>query len=132
MELARNIMLAAASAMVVALAGCSTTTAAHSGSTLAESATALQRNAQALADQSDTMTPAVQQDAHRLADSTFRFQSYVAANGTDNASARSAFESVSRNYQKVSQDVAQLDTANARADLQPVTDAYQDVERALR
>lgn len=141
MERARNIMLAAGFAMLVALAGCSTTrntpansgsTSASSGNTLADSATALERNARALADQSDQMTPVLQQDAHRLADSAFQFHSYVGVSGTDNASARSAFESVSRNYQRVSEDVNEVGTANARADLQPVTQAYQEVERALR
>jgi hypothetical protein len=134
MESARNVMLAAASAMLIALVGCSTTrnTPASPRNTLADSASALDRNAQALASHSDTMTPALQQDAHQLAESTLQFHSVVGVDGTDNASARAAFESVSRNYQKVSEDVNQLGTVNARSDLQPVTEAYQDVEHALR
>lgn len=134
MEVAPKIILASAAAMLVALAGCSTThtTPAVSHSALADSAKALDRNAQALADHSDTMTPAFQQDAHRLADSTFQFDHVVAATGGGNTDAKSAFESVSQNYQRVSEDVNQLGTTEARADLQPVTDAYQDVEHALR
>jgi hypothetical protein len=135
MELARDIMLATASALLLALAGCATTgdtPAGQSNNALADSANALARNAQALADHSDNTTPVMQQDAHNLAESTFHFHNLVGISGTDSASARSAFESVSRNYQKVSEDVNQADTAEARDDLQPVTEAYQAVQHALQ
>jgi hypothetical protein len=128
MEFARNVMLATACAMLVGLAGCAAT---RNSNTLADSAAALDRNAHALAAQSDAMNPALEQDAHQLAESTLQFHSVVSANGTDNAGARTAFESVSRNYQKVTKDVNQVNTANARAALRPVTEAYEAVERAM-
>jgi ABC-type Fe3+-hydroxamate transport system substrate-binding protein len=134
MELARNIMLAVTSAALLALAGCSSTrtTPTSSSNALARSADALDRSARVLADESDTMNPALQDDAHRLAASAFQFHHDVGLDGTDNSSTRSAFESVSRTYQQVKQDVDHLGNADARADLQPVTEAYQDAEHALR
>jgi hypothetical protein len=127
MEFARNIMLATASAMLLGLAGC----VATRNSTLADSAATLDRNAHALANQADAMTPALEQDARQLAESTLQFHSVVGVNGTDDASAKTAFESVSRNYQKVTEDVNQVNTANARDALRPVTEAYQAVEREM-
>jgi hypothetical protein len=135
MAFARDIMLAAASTVLVALGGCATagnTSGDHANNALANSADVLARNAQALADHSDDMTPVLQQDAHRLAESSFHFHNVVGLSGTDSASARAEFESVTRNYQKVSEDVSQVDTAEAREDLQPVTEAYQSVQRALQ
>jgi hypothetical protein len=130
MEPARNVMLAIASTMLVALAGCAATTTTRN-TALADSAATLDRNAQALADHSDAMTPDLAQDAHALAQSTFHFYYAVGADGTATTDARTAFESVTRDLQKVTEDVSQADNANARADLKPVTEAYQDVQRAM-
>jgi phage shock protein A len=127
MELARNVMLTTVSAMLIGLAACATTR-----NPLVDSADTLNHNAQALAQQSDAMTPVLEQDAHQLAQSTLEYRSVVGLNGTDIASARTAFESVSRNYQKVKDDIAQVNTPNARADLRPVTEAYENVERMLQ
>jgi hypothetical protein len=127
MELARKVMLAAASALLIGLAACATTR-----NPLVDSADELNRNAQAFADESDATTPALQQDAHQLAQSTLRFRSTVGVEGTDDAGAREVFESVSRNYQKVQDDVNQVGTANVRAQLRPATKAYDDVEHAMR
>jgi hypothetical protein len=134
MQLIRNITAAAATALLVTLAGCATGSGASNSpasTALADSAATLYRNAQALADHSDAMTPDLQQDAHHLAESTLQFRTAV-GNGSDVASARTAFESVTQNYQRVQADVHQVDTAAARADLRPVTEAYEYVERALK
>jgi hypothetical protein len=127
MELARNIMFATASALLVTLAGCATTPR----NPLVDSADTLAYNAHALADHSDAISPTLEWDAHQLAESTYQFRTAVPVNGTDDASAKTAFEAVSRNYQKVNDDVNQLNTSNARAALRPVTEAYQAVERRL-
>jgi hypothetical protein len=133
MQLARNITVAAATALLVTLAGCATgtSTTTPTSNALADSAATLERNAEALADHSDAMTIDLQQDAHQLAESTLHFRTVV-GNGTDVASARTAFESVTQNYQRVQADVNQVDTTAARTDLRPVTEAYESVERALK
>jgi len=127
MKLARTIMVITGSAMLIGLAACATTR-----NPLADSADTLNHNAQAFAQQSDAMTPVLRQDAHQLAQSTLQFRSVIGVNGTDNADAKTAFEDVSRNYQRVKADVDQIDTPNVRADLRPVTEAYQGVERTMR
>ena len=127
MELARNVLLAAASALLIGLAACATTR-----NPLVDSADVLNRNAQAFADVSDATTPTLQQDAHQLAQSTLQFRSLVGVNRTDDASAKEAFEAVSRNYQRVQGDVDQVGTANVREELRPVTKAYEDVAHAMR
>jgi hypothetical protein len=126
MKLARNLIVVTGSALLVALAGCATTR-----NPLADSAEVLDRNAQALAAQADAMTPVLEQDAHRLAESTYQFRGVVGANGTDNTRARTAFESVSQNYRRVNEDVNHINTEDARAALRRVKEAYQDVERAM-
>lgn len=127
MELARNVMLGTAFALLIGLAACATTR-----NPLVDSADQLNRSAQAFADASDATTPALQQDAHQLAQSTLQFRSVVGVKGTEDASAREAFESVSRNYQKVQDDVNQVGTPNVRAQLRPVSKAYDDAEHAMR
>jgi hypothetical protein len=127
MEVRRAIVWVSASAVLMCLAACATTR-----NPLADSADTLNHNAQAFAQQSDAMTPALRQDAHQLADSTLEFRSVVGVNGTDSASAKTAFEDVSRSYHRVKADVDQVGTPNSEADLRPVTEAYQNVERVMR
>jgi hypothetical protein len=127
MELARKFTSATAFALLLGLAACATTR-----NPLADSANELNRNAQAFADESDATTPALQQDAHQLAQSTLQFRSIVGVKGTDDASAREVFESVTQSYQRVQGDVNQLGSANVREELAPVTKAYEDVEHAMR
>ena len=127
MELARNVMFVTASALLVTLAGCATTPR----NPLVDSADTLAHSAHALADHSDAISPTLEWDAHQLAESTFQFRTAVPVNGTDDASAKAAFGAVARNYQKVNEDVNQVNTANARAALRPVTEAYQAVARQM-
>ncbi len=106
-----------ASLMAVALAGCATT---HGG--LNSSADRLDRNAQAFAQDSDT------EDARDFADRAHEFRRAVEDEDADNRDVKASFDELSRSYHALRDDVERSDDTHARHDLQPVTQAYLDVE----
>lgn len=118
-----------ASLMAVALAGCATT---HGG--LNSSADRLDRNAQAFAqdaqeaprgyDENSSYT----REAQDFADRAHEFRRTVEERGTDRRDLGASFDDLSRSYHSLRDDVERSGNRQARRDLQPVTQAYLDVE----
>lgn len=119
-----------ASLMAVALAGCATTP--HGG--LNHSAARLDRNAQALAQDAQEAprgyaeSTGYAQDAQDFADRAHEFRRTVEEDGGDSGDAKASFHDLSRSYNALRDDVQRSDNPYARRDLQPVTQAYLDVE----
>lgn len=127
---ARRAGYLTASLMAVALAGCATTP--HGG--LNHSAARLDRNAQAFAQDAQEAprgydeNTGYAQDAQDFADRAHEFRRTVEEEGGDSSDARASFHDLSRSYNALRDDVQRSDSPYARRDLQPVTQAYLDVE----
>jgi len=119
-----------ASLMAVALTGCATTP--HGG--LDRSADRLDRNAQAFAQDADqaphgySENTGYTEDARDFADRAHEFRRAVEENGADNRDVRASFDDLSRSYHALRDDVERSGDEEARRDMQPVTQAYLDVE----
>jgi hypothetical protein len=124
-----------ASLMVMALAGCATTR--HGG--LDSSADRLDRNAQDFAqdsrdaprgyDESTSYT----EDARDFADRAHEFRRTVQGRDSEDGDStdrdvKAAFDELSRSYHALRDDVERSGSPDARRDMQPVTQAYLDVE----
>lgn len=118
-----------ASLMAVALAGCATT---HGG--LNSSADRLDRNAQAFAQDAQeaprgySENAGYAEDARDFADRAHEFHRTVEDEGGDNRNVRASFDDLSRSYHALRDEVERSGDRDARHDLQPVTQAYLDVE----
>ena len=118
-----------ASLMAVALGGCATT---HGG--LNSSADRLDRNAQAFAQDSEEAPHGYSEnrdyteDARDFADRAHEFRRAVEDEDADNRDVKASFGELSRSYHALRDDVERSDDLHARHDLQPVTQAYLDVE----
>jgi hypothetical protein len=118
-----------ASLMAVALAGCATT---HGG--LDSSADRLDRNAQAFAQDADEAPHGYAEntgytaDARDFADRAHEFRRTVEDHSGDNRDVQDSFDELSRSYHALRDDVERSGDREARHDLQPVTQAYLDVE----
>ncbi len=118
-----------ASLMAVALAGCATT---HGG--LNSSADRLDRNAQAFAQDAGeaphgyAANTGYTEDARDFADRAHEFRRTVQDEGGDTRDAKASFDALSRSYHALRDDVERSGDGDARHDLQPVTQAYLDVE----
>ncbi|MGH8179405.1 MAG: hypothetical protein ACRETR_00340, partial [Steroidobacteraceae bacterium] len=122
-----------ASLMVIALAGCATTR--HGG--LDSSADRLDRNAQDFA-QDSTEAPrgydentGYTDDARDFADRAHEFRRTVEDRedaDTSDRDVKTAFDELSRSYHALRDDVQRSGNPDARRDMQPVTQAYLDVE----
>ncbi len=119
-----------ASLMAVALAGCATTR--HGG--LDHSADRLDRNAQAFAQDAEeaprgyTDSAGYTEDARDFANRAHEFRRTVEDSGADKTDVRASFDELSRSYHSLRDDVERSGDENARRDMQPVTQAYLDVE----
>ena len=124
-----------ASLMLMALAGCATT---HHGG-LDSSADRLDRNAQAFAEGSReaprgySENTSYTEDARDFADRAHEFHRTVEGRdeGDGDVSDRdvkTAFDELSRSYHALRDDVERSGNADTRRDMQPVTQAYLDVE----
>lgn len=119
-----------ASLMAVALAGCATTP--HGG--LDRSADRLDRNAQAFAHDADeaphgySANSGYTEDARDFADRAHEFRRTVEDSSADNRDVRASFDDLSRSYHALRDDVERSGDEEARHDMQPVTQAYLDVE----
>lgn len=82
-------------------------------------------------DADHTYVHAYERDTHALAVDAQALRRVV-EEGSSDADVRIAFDRVSRSYHAVRDEVEHSDSREARADLQPVTDDYADVERALQ
>jgi hypothetical protein len=130
MNISRRAVWLAASIMAVALAGCATTP--HGG--LHRSADRLDRNAQAFAQDAQDAPrgyasgTGYTQDAQDFADRAHEFRRAVEDPDAQRAEVSASFDSLSRSYHALRDDVERSGNPDARRDLQPVTRAYLDVE----
>ena len=119
-----------ASLMAVAVAGCATTR--HGG--LDSSADRLDRNAQAFAQDSEeaprgySENTAYTEDAKDFADRAHEFRRTVEDRDAGDRDVKSSFDELSRSYHALRDDVERSGDPTARRDMQPVTQAYLDVE----
>lgn len=119
-----------ASLMAMVLVGCAT--ARHGG--LDRSADRLDRNAQALAQDSQeaprgySENTSYAEDARDFADRAHEFNRTVEDHGTRDRDVRASFDELSRSYHALRDDVERSGDDDARRDMQPVTQAYLDVE----
>ena len=135
MRVSGNAGWLAASLMMMALAGCATTR--HGG--LDSSADRLDRNAQAFAQDSEeaprgySENTSYAEDARDFADRAREFRRTVAdrdesGREVSDRDVRASFDELSRSYHSLRDDVEHSGDRNARRDMQPVTQAYLDVE----
>jgi hypothetical protein len=116
--------------MMIALAGCATTR--HGG--LDSSADRLDRNAQDFA-QDSTEAPrgydesaGYTEDARDFADRAHQFRRAVEDRDSEDRDVKASFDELSRSYHALRDDVERGGNPDARRDMQPVTQAYLDVE----
>jgi hypothetical protein len=127
----RKVALTAAAAVLTALAGCAATRSSHApDADLARSAAALKQNAWVFASRSQDESPRFAADASLLQQQAYEFNTSVQAG--DAGDAKAQFSRLSQTYQALQNDVAERDTTEARTNLQPVTQAYQDVETRMQ
>ena len=130
MRLSRKAVCLTASLMAVALAGCATTP--HGG--LNRSADRLERNAQAFAlDAQDAPRgynngSDYSEDAQDFANRAREFRRTVDSSEASTDEVRASFHDLSRSYNALRDDVQRSGSPDAQRDLQPVTQAYLDVE----
>jgi hypothetical protein len=121
--------------MVMALAGCATTR--HGG--LDSSADRLDRNAQAFAQDSEeaprgySENTSYTEDARDFADRAHQFHRTVedrdeGGGDVTDRDVKASFDELSRSYHALRDDVEKSEDPAARRDMQPVTQAYLDVE----
>jgi hypothetical protein len=124
-------MFAMPALVLVALAGCATTTHGN----LASSASRLERNADALSRDSretrEDYASNYSRDASELAEETRDFRETLADRNADDRDVKAAFERVSHTYHRLREDVDRSDSHPAQVDLRPITEAYLDVEREM-
>src|SRR6185312_8098159 len=130
MMTAGRVVWLTASLMAVALAGCATT---HGG--LNSSAERLDRNAQAFAEDSQEAphgyaeNTGYTEDARDFADRAHEFRRTVEeGSDSDDRDVKDSFDELSRSYHALRDEVERSGDRVARRDLQPVTQAYLDVE----
>lgn len=129
----RKLVLTAAAWLPVALAGCATTRSSITSVTnpdLVHSAAVLEQNARVLAAHSQDESRAYSADVNLLEQRAYDFQDSVQSGKADDVKAD--FNRLSQSYQAVRNDAAHLDTTEARNNLQPVAQAYQDVESRMQ
>jgi hypothetical protein len=118
---------------LLALLGCATT----SHGNLVRSADRLERSADALAQDDrfgrDFSNGSYSREARELADQAHDFRRTVEAPRADgrDRDLDAAFESLSHTYHALRDDVDRADSREAQRELQPVTDAYLDMEREM-
>jgi hypothetical protein len=108
---------------LVGFAGCATT---HGS--LATSADRLQRNAEVLARNDSSQ---YSRDARDLAEGARDFRLAVTSQRADDRDVKDAFERLSHDYHNVRDSVDRSQNREAQRELQPVTDAYLDIERNI-
>jgi hypothetical protein len=117
--------------VLVALGGCATT----SHGNLVRSTDRLERSADALARDDrggrDFSGTSYSREADELANEAHDFRRAVEDRQGDRRDLDSAFESLSRAYHALRDDVDRSQSRDAQLDLKPVTEAYLDVEREM-
>jgi hypothetical protein len=122
------IAAALAACLAFGLGGCMTTRT-H----LATSADDLEHNTNVLADDARTadFPSEYVHDVHVLSDDARNFRRTVEDRSSSDSDVGLAFERLRRSYHVVRDDVDHSDSRTARADLQPVTDSYRDIEQEI-
>lgn len=128
MKFARNIILGMIGVVLMAVAGCATTTRPAG---LTDSAEKLDLSARVLAAHSDSIGPPYQPDAHELAQRAHDFRSMVDTALVSNADVSAQFDLVAQTYHKMREDAEHANTQQAYSELEPVTAAYRDVQHDL-
>jgi hypothetical protein len=125
----RSLFFIPLAALMVALGGCATS----SHGNLARSADRLEHNAAVLArnDRGAYSSRSYSREADDLAEKARDFRLAVMDSRADRRDLDGAFESLSRTYHALRDDVDRSDSREARLDLKPVTEAYLDVEREM-
>jgi outer membrane murein-binding lipoprotein Lpp len=117
---------------LMALAGCASS---PHGNNLARSADRLESNADALArhdhDDRGYASTSYSREADELAEKAHDFRRAVEDRDSNRGDLDAAFQSLSRTYHDLRDDVDHSDNREAQLDLKPVTDAYLDVEREM-
>jgi hypothetical protein len=126
----RKVAFTAAASLLAVLAGCAATRSSHTNADpgLARSAAVLRQNAYVFAQHSQDEGTRYSSDANLLQREADQFASSVESS----SDVKDEFNRLSQAYQAVRGDVSQLNTAEARTDLQPVTQAYQDVATGMQ
>lgn len=118
-------------ATLMALVGCATSPHGN----LARSADRLEHNADLLSrndrDSRGDASESYTREATELAEKAHDFRRAVEDSHGDRRDLDTAFESLSRTYHDLRDDVDRSDSREAQLDLKPVTDAYLDVEREM-
>jgi hypothetical protein len=124
-------MVVFAPMLLLALGGCATT----SHGNLVRSADRLERNADALARDDragrDYSGTSYSREAQELAEEAHDFRRALEDAQADRRDLDAAFESLSRAYHALRDDVDRDRSRDAQLDLKPVTEAYLDVEREM-
>lgn len=125
----RDKMWIAATVGLIAVGGCATT----SGN-LSNSANRLERSAYALQEEAndDDVRGDFRRDARELAEETREFRRVVEDRSSSDEDVRDAFQDVSRRYHALRDEAEHDGDGEADAEFRDVTEAYLDVERAMR
>jgi hypothetical protein len=118
-----------AAALVTLMSGCATSPHGN----LARSAERLENNADELArsDSGAYANGSYSREADVLAEKAHDFRHAVKDSHADRDDLDAEFESLSRTYHDLRDDVDRSDSREAQLDLKPVTEAYLDIEREM-
>jgi hypothetical protein len=128
----RSTLVIPLAILVGVVGGCATS----SHGNLARSADRLDHNAELLArddhrDGREGWNSSYSREADALAEKAHDFRRAVTDSRGDRRDLDDAFESLSRTYHALRDDVDRADSREAQLDLKPVTEAYLDVEREM-
>ena len=125
----RSVLLIPAAMLMAVMSGC----ASSPHGNLARSADRLEHNATVLSrdDRGGFASGSYSREADALAEKAHDFRMAVTDSRADRRDLDGAFESLSRTYHALRDDVDRADSREAQLDLKPVTEAYLDVEREM-
>ena len=125
----RSLLVIPVATLMTLMGGCATSPHGN----LAQSADRLEHNADLLArdDHGRYESTSYSREADQLAEKSHDFRLAVRDSRADRRDLDAAFESLSRTYHALRDDVDRSDSREAQLDLKPVTDAYLDVEREM-
>lgn len=130
MSAIRNNLLTLATVGLMAVGGCVTT----GGANLSSSAERLERSAYALHDEArdDGARQGFKSDARELAEEAREFRRTVEDRRASNDDVHDAFGDLSRRYHAMRDEIERSSSRDTAVEFRAVTDAYLDVERAMR
>jgi hypothetical protein len=124
----RSLLFIPAAMLMGIMGGCATS----SHGNLARSANRLEHNSEVLArDDRGYASSSYSREADDLAEKAHDFRLAVMDTRGDRRDLDGAFESLSRTYHALRDDVDRSNSREAQLDLKPVTEAYLDVEREM-